>query len=76
MHPHAKIISRFDGKAELARALGLPLTRLSKWHTRGIPARYWPMVEQAAAERGMIVTARDIMHSMTSDPPEHSQETT
>lgn len=43
---HASVIAAFGGKAKLALALGLPRKSICKWHTRGIPPRYWHKVAE------------------------------
>jgi len=50
LHAHIRVINLLGGKAALARALGIKPTRATKWHKRGIPARYWPAVEAVARE--------------------------
>lgn len=41
---HSGLIRDLGGKAKLADALGLDRDVLTKWHVRGIPAKYWDLV--------------------------------
>ena len=38
---HNQVIAALGGKARMAEALALHPNVLTKWHERGIPARYW-----------------------------------
>ena len=38
---HNTLIRALGGKARLAAMLGVDRALLTKWHVRGIPARYW-----------------------------------
>jgi hypothetical protein len=38
---HNRVIAALGGKARMAEALALHPNVLTKWHERGIPARYW-----------------------------------
>lgn len=63
---HAAIISRVGGKAELARALGLKPTVVTKWHVRGIPPLYWSDV---AAMPRAEVTVDELKKTRPSTSP-------
>ena len=59
---HSALIRGLGGKARLADALGLDRDVLTKWHVRGIPAKYWHRVLElgAAAEPPLVFTAADL----------------
>lgn len=57
---HADLILKLGGKAKLAEALDLERHALSKWHNRGIPARYWHRIINIAPRLGVTVTAIDL----------------
>lgn len=59
---HAAVIQALGGKAKLAGLLGIDRDVLSKWHVRGIPARYWHRVVELTAQLDppLIVTAADL----------------
>jgi len=46
---HNQVIRAAGGKARLAEALSLNSNILTKWHERGIPARYWGEVVEICA---------------------------
>lgn len=46
---HLDVIAAFGGVRTLARAIGVDPARSHPWAKRGIPAKYWPAVERAAA---------------------------
>lgn len=52
---HVHLIKRLGGKTVLATALGLERSMMTKWHIRGIPAKYWPVVAALAKEQGIEV---------------------
>lgn len=60
-HVHHPVIEAFGGLAAFTKAIGVDRMLASHWHRRGIPARYWPRVEEAAAERNIAVTAMQLM---------------
>jgi len=47
---HAHLISKFGGSAPLAKSIGVEPRLAIHWARRGIPARYWHRVVEAAAE--------------------------
>lgn len=59
---HSAVIQALGGKAKLAVLLGIDRDVLSKWHVRGIPARYWHRVVDLAAQLDppMTFTAADL----------------
>lgn len=59
---HNRIIAALGGKARLAEALALHPNVLTKWHERGIPARYWGEVVEicAALEPPFRVTIAEL----------------
>lgn len=61
MQSHTDVIEAFGGRRALAEAVGVRPELAIHWHRRGIPAKYWPRVEEAAQSRGIPVTARDLM---------------
>jgi hypothetical protein len=46
---HNRVIAALGGKARMAEALSLNANVLTKWHERGIPARYWGEVCEICA---------------------------
>jgi hypothetical protein len=67
------LLGLWSTRAILAEALSTPDAvvtegRVHKWAARGfIPARYWPALIRAAAQRGRLLSADDILsaHSAT-----------
>ena len=60
MQSHSDVINAFGGVRPLAEAIGISPSRAIHWARRGIPAKYWPLVEEAAAGKEIGVTARDL----------------
>lgn len=50
---HAALIRRLGGKTRLCGALGLDRDTVTKWHTRGIPSRYWHRIIDLAQAAGL-----------------------
>jgi hypothetical protein len=46
---HNRVIAALGGKARMAEALSLRPVIVTKWHERGIPARYWGEVVDICA---------------------------
>lgn len=61
MLSHSDVIAAFGGVRPLAKAIGVDPARATHWVQRGIPAKYWPLVENVAADRKITVTARTLM---------------
>lgn len=61
MRSHQSVIAAFGGLSQMARAIGIPTSRTCHFARRGIPARYWPAIEIAAGERGILITAVGMM---------------
>ena len=57
---HDLLIMQLGGKAAIARALGLPVMRLCKWHVRGIPFRYFQRICEMAAAKGIGIREADL----------------
>lgn len=57
---HVHLIKRLGGKTVLAAALGLERSVMAKWHVRGIPAKYWPVVAKVAEAQGIKVCLFDL----------------
>jgi len=58
---HAEIIAAFGGIRPLADAIGVRPEIAIHWHHRGIPSKYWISIEDAAATRGLLITARTLL---------------
>jgi len=63
MLSHSDVIEAFGGIRPLAEAIEVSPRLAIHWGRRGIPAKYWPLVEAAAAsrERPIAVTAAMLM---------------
>lgn len=48
-----EIIEAFGGNAALAEALGLTQPAVSNWQHRGIALKWWPVLIDLAAEKGL-----------------------
>jgi hypothetical protein len=57
MMSHAAVIEAFGGTRPLAEAIGIDPKRAIHWVSRGIPAKYWPCIEEIAADRQLAITA-------------------
>jgi len=59
---HDQIIKALGGKTRLAGLIGLPTERLKKWHSRGVPYKYWPQVIEigAAMKPPVVITHREL----------------
>jgi len=56
-HWHASVITEFGGTRPLAEAIGVDPKRAIHWVRRGIPSKYWPCIEEIAAEKSIEITA-------------------
>jgi hypothetical protein len=61
LSPHSDVIEAFGGTRPLAEAISVDHRRAIHWHERGIPAKYWSLVEMAARTREIPVTAYSLM---------------
>jgi hypothetical protein len=61
MWSHAHIVEAFGGPAALARAIGVNPKLAVHWPRRGIPAKYWPLVEETETGVRLGITARRLM---------------
>lgn len=61
MMSHLEVIEAFGGSRPLAEAIAVDHRRAIHWPQRGIPAKYWPRVEEAAKERRIAITAAALM---------------
>jgi transcriptional regulator with XRE-family HTH domain len=58
---HRSLLKRLGSNPEIAAALGLDHSTVSRWRTGGIPSRHWVAVARYAAKRlNMPVSAEDI----------------
>lgn len=57
MMSHAHLIAAFGGVVPLAKAIDVDPKRAIHWHKRGIPAKYWPLVEEATRGTPFAITA-------------------
>ncbi len=73
MHHHKAFLDRFE-RGEAAVAFGVTYMCIGHWKVRGIPARYWPMAEIIAAEKGWPFTALSL--SVTRPKIRRSQAAT
>lgn len=69
MQTHRDVVEAFGGQTALAKALGLPLTRVLPWTKRGIPARYWPCIEETELGRKLGITASRLKRLRPTDDP-------
>jgi hypothetical protein len=63
MLSHSDVIEAFGGTAGLAIAIGLSPKLSSHWGRRGIPAKYWPRIEETETARRLGITAGRLMRS-------------
>ena len=61
MLAHTDIIDAFGGVTALARAIGIDPKLATHWPRRGIPAKYWPAVEETELARRIGITASRLM---------------
>jgi len=63
MLSHSDVIEAFGGVRPLAEAINVKPARAIHWPRRGIPAKYWPRVEEAAQDREqpIPITAAQLM---------------
>lgn len=66
MLSHSDVIAAFGGIRPLAEAIGVDPRSAIHWAQRGIPAKYWLLVEDAAVEREIPTTARSLMETSKS----------
>lgn len=57
MMSHVQVIDAFGGIKPLAELLGIEARRAIHWRTRGIPAKYWPIIEERAGKQAPGITA-------------------
>jgi hypothetical protein len=58
----ARIITKFGGQSSLARALGMKQSTVSHWAKTGtVPVRWHSKIIQAASDRGLSVSAGDLV---------------
>jgi len=70
MRSHSDVIEAFGGKTALARALGIAPLRAIHWSKRGIPAKYWPCVEETELGRTLGITAGRLKRLPATSEPE------
>lgn len=68
MLSHSDVIAAFGGVRPFAEAIGVDPKRAIHWPKRGIPAKYWHLVENIAAEKRLSVTA----FTLATVTPRHS----
>ena len=61
MLSHADVVEAFGGHAGLARAIDLDPKLTTHWPRRGIPAKYWPLIEETETGGRLGITARRLM---------------
>lgn len=61
MLSHSDVIIAFGGVRPLAEAIGIDPKLAIHWGRRGIPSKYWLLIEDAAASRNISVSARGLM---------------
>jgi hypothetical protein len=59
---HATLLRRLGGKARVAEALGLDRGSVTRWHERGIPAKYWHQIVRfgASLPEPVVVSADEL----------------
>jgi len=57
MVSHADVIRAFGGNRQLAEAIGVDPRVAIHWSKRGIPAKFWPLVERTEIAKAQGVTA-------------------
>ena len=65
---HAAVIEAFGGTKPLAEAIGVEPKRAIHWSRRGIPAKYWPLIEEVGRGRGTGITALELSRLPASHP--------
>jgi hypothetical protein len=60
---HSQVIEAFGGTAGLASAIGLSPKLTTHWGRRGIPAKYWPRIEETETARRLGITAGRLMRA-------------
>lgn len=60
---HEDIIARIGGLHALAKAIGVDQRRTVHWRERGIPARYWPVLEASRLGQQYGITTRQLMRT-------------
>lgn len=66
---HAHVIDAFGGISALARAIDLDPKLATHWPRRGIPAKYWPLVEDTETGRKLGITGYRLMHLPPTTAP-------
>jgi hypothetical protein len=61
MLSHAHVIDAFGGITALSKAIGIDRKLATHWPRRGIPARYWPRIEETETGRRLGITASRLM---------------
>lgn len=69
MLSHSDVIAAFGGVRPLAEAIGVDPKRAIHWPHRGIPAKYWLLVEDVAVQRNISITARALMEISVGSAP-------
>jgi hypothetical protein len=57
MMSHAHLIEAWGGVTTLAKAIDVDPKRAIHWPRRGIPAKYWHLVEEASKGKPYAITA-------------------
>jgi len=73
MRSHRDVIAAFGGQMALARLLGLPELRTIHWNRRGIPAKYWPCIEETEVGRTLGITAGRLKRLPPAPEPEPAE---
>lgn len=68
MLSHSDVIAAFGGVRPLAEAISVDPKRAIHWAQRGIPAKYWLLVEDVATTKGISITARRLMEISAGTP--------
>src|SRR5665213_2435352 len=69
MNPAKTIIDRFGGQTALAEAIGKPQSTVQYWSRTGsIPAKWHPLVIEAAQRKGIEVASVDLV-ALAEAPP-------
>lgn len=71
MMSHLQVIEAFGGTKPLAELIGIDPRRAIHWPMRGIPAKYWPVIEERGAEKAPGITAVKLS-KMPVRPPEQA----
>ncbi|HEY6254510.1 MAG TPA: YdaS family helix-turn-helix protein [Xanthobacteraceae bacterium] len=69
MLAHSHVIEAFGGLTALARAIGVDPKLTTHWGRRGIPAKYWPRIEETEIARRLGITAGRLMRAAAALEP-------